>query len=90
MHICISVDGAKDYILCLNQVRTHLNNSPTKANAQNALHPQCNYFFTFTSEKTYTPMQQSMPYSDSENKLPKCKRKNQMYLNDKQPSSLKF
>lgn len=28
------------------------NNSPTKANAQNALHPEYNYFFTFTSEKT--------------------------------------
>lgn len=41
-------------------------------------------------KKTYTHMQQSMPYSDSENKSPKRKRKNQMYLNDKQPSSLKF
>jgi len=83
MHICISLDETKDYILCLNQVRTHLNNSPTKANVQNALHTQYNHFITFTSEKTCNRTQQSMPYSDSENKLPKWKRKNQEYLNDK-------
>lgn len=54
MQICISLDEIKDYIPCLNQVRTHLKNSPKKANAQSALYTQYNYFITFTSEKKPT------------------------------------
>lgn len=63
-------------ITSLNQVRIHLNNSTKKANSQNVLH-------TFISKKSPMLICSSLPYSDSENKLPNCKRKNQMYLKDK-------
>lgn len=59
----------------LNQVRIHLNNSSKKANSQNAL--PC------TSKKIPMLICNSLTCSDTENKLPNCKRKKRMYLKDK-------
>lgn len=41
------------------------------------------YFIILTSEKNFIHMQQSIRYSDRENKLWKCKGKKQLYLYDK-------
>lgn len=60
-------------ITSLNQVKINLNNPQKKTSSQN----------TCTSKKSPMLICNSLPYSDSENKLPNCKRKKQMYLKDK-------